>query len=496
MTVGKRSAGSGVISLLAAVFAITLLPPLSSANAAGGLTAILKALQHGNVYVSQSEIRAGHARSGDVSRLEAQASDAANQGLPEKFAILSSFPGNSAGAAHQLRTYLNFAGTLVMVGPHGIGVSSGTHLSQAEDQSVAQSVAASCLTTSYTSCALAAGQQALAKYKNDQSTTQRNAGIVWAVVLLILAVVIFGLVFFVWRRRNAMSGHLNELRTAAGNTLALADTAIQQIESEMQGKSMPAQVRAEYDRALAMRDQARQEIDRATTSPVLTQANQDAAQAVLALQGVMRQLGIQSELANPLEAPGRRCFYCGREDRPPYTAQTISDGKGNTMEIQVCSVDQQRLAQGRTPQVATVAYQGAQVPWWAVPNNPWYYSYGGPTWQYWLPFMIGMDVGGWYAGGWANPGWYGGGSDWDNDGGWNQAGGDPGGAAQAPQDAGGVDYGQWDNSSGGGWDNSGGGNAQDAGAGWSDTGGSGWDSGGGDSGGDWGGGGDSGGGWS
>jgi len=35
------------------------------------------------------------------------------------------------------------------------------------------------------------------------------------------------------------------------------------------------------------------------------------------------------------------------------------------------------------------------MPWWAVPSSPWYYSYGGPTWQYWLPFMVGMDVGSW-----------------------------------------------------------------------------------------------------
>ena len=40
------------------------------------------------------------------------------------------------------------------------------------------------------------------------------------------------------------------------------------------------------------------------------------------------------------------------------------------------------------------------LPWWAVPNNPWYISYGGPSWQYWLPFLVGMDVATWFGGGW------------------------------------------------------------------------------------------------
>jgi len=57
--------------------------------------------------------------------------------------------------------------------------------------------------------------------------------------------------------------------------------------------------------------------------------------------------------------------------------------------------DRQQIDAGRKPQIATVPYNGTQMPWWAVPSSPWYYSYGGPTWQYWLPFMVGMDVGSW-----------------------------------------------------------------------------------------------------
>ncbi|HEX6508116.1 MAG TPA: hypothetical protein VF221_10835, partial [Chloroflexota bacterium] len=210
-------------------------------------------------------------------------------------------------------------------------------------------------------------------------------------------------VWFFGRRRRESTGRLDELRTAASNTLSLADNAVNEIESS--GASLSPDVRAAYDRALALREGARTELERGATPAALTQANQDAAQAVLALQGVMRTSGIQSRLSNPLDLPTEhRCFYCGRTDRPPYVTRTIEDGKGNSMEIEVCSADMAELERGRTPQIQTAQYGGGNVPWWAVPNSPWYYSYGGPSWQYWLPFLIGVDVGGWFGSGWGGPG--------------------------------------------------------------------------------------------
>jgi hypothetical protein len=323
----------------------------------------------------------------------------------------------------------------------------------------------------------------VAQIKADKASSNQQSAIFWAVVLAIVALIILVLVFMTRRRLSAITGRRNDLYRAASNTLSLADNAVEEIESATAGRPMDSGIRGEYDAALALRDQARNELERARSPEMLTQANQDAAQAVLALQGVMRRLGINSPLANPLEAPGRRCFYCAHDDRPPYTQETIEDGRDNSMVVDVCRVCREQLAAGRRPQIATVNYGGATVPWWAMPGNPWYYSYGGPSWQNWLPFFAGLELGSWFGGGWGGgPGW--GFGDYD-DGGW--AGADAGSSvgADVPSDAGGVDFGSPADSSG--WDTSGWNAGGDSG-GWDN---SGWDSGG-DSGG-WDSGGDSGG---
>jgi hypothetical protein len=266
---------------------------------------------------------------------------------------------------------------------------------------------------------------------------------------------------------------LDDLRTAANNTLALADSAVGEIESELQGRSAPptADVQHQYDEALAERDRARTEAERSSTPGMLTQANQDAAQAVLGLQGVMRKLGVKSAMVNPYEISTRKCFYCAHEDRPPYTKQVIDDGRGNSLDVDVCSVCQARLARGQKPQVATVHYRGTEVPWWAQPDSAYYYSYGGPSWQNWIPFMVGMELGTWMDGGWRD---YGG-----HDGGWGAGDYASSVDSNTPSDAGGASL--------GGWADSG---SSSGSGGWSDSGG-GWDSGGSDSGGgDSGGGGD------
>jgi hypothetical protein len=291
-----------------------------------------------------------------------------------------------------------------------------------------------------------------------------------------------------------MSSRLGELREAASNTLSTADTAIQDIETS--GKTMEPGVRAEYDRALGLRDRARREVESASTQGALSQANQDAAQAVLALQGVMRSIGVTNPLVSSgLDLPGHRCFYCGRDDRPPYTERVIDDGRGNTMTVEVCAYDMAQLESGRTPQVATVQQGGTVVPWWANPSTPYYYAYGGPTWQYWLPFMIGMDVGGWFGGGGFGPGYgYGyGDSGWGGDAGWggDQSGSISGDTMDPSSDQGAGDFGGWAGGDPGAGDFSGGdfGSAVDFGGGSGDFSGGDFGGGGGDfgggGGGDW-----------
>lgn len=435
---------------------VVLLPaPLLAAG-----SDVISTLQQHDAYVSAKMIAAGRARAGDAGRLDAQARTAAAQGVPEKIAILSSYPSNYANAsqaADALRNTLSFSGVMVLVTPGQIALSSD-RLSRSEMTAIAVKASPRCSAQTYTACALFAGQQAVTKVRADNSASSRSSTILWLVVLAVIAgVALFA--FGLGRRRKASSSaELTDLRRAADNTLAQADEAVQRVEAALQGRrQLDVNTQVEFDRALALRETASNELKNGATAAMLVQANQDAAHAVLALQGVMRLAGIQVPSASPLESPMHRCFYCGHTDRPPYTARTITDDRGNNMQVEVCALDEERLQSGRRPEVATVQYNGAPVPWYAVPGNPWYYAYGGPTWQYWLPFMIGMDVGNWFGGGW-NAGW-GGGDAWNAGpaGGWDNGwSGDPG--AAVPSDAGQADFGGgWDSGSGsdGGWDSGG-----------------------------------------
>lgn len=486
--VSRRRPPNRLMTALAAALCLLLLGGILAAPVlADSNTTVLRALSAGDAYVTNTPPSSAHIAPGDQQRLQRQADLAHSRGADEKFALLSHYPStyhSPAAAASALRHFLDFSGVLVLVSPAGIALSSD-QLSTSEDTAIADAARPQCLTQSWTACALFAGQRALTQVRADKNAAFRGATIFWLVLLAVIAAlfVIAGLV--IRGRRKRLASNTDDLRRAATNTLALADTAVQEIEAS--GTKMSAEVRTEYDRALGLRSRARTEIDRAATDQALGQANEDAAQAVLALQGVLRKLGIQTALTNPIDLPEHRCFYCGRTDRPPYVTRTIDDGRGNSMEVEICAVDQQRLQQGQTPQIATVAHGGTPMPWWAVPGNPWYYAYGGPSWQYWLPFMVGMDVGGWFGGGYGYGfGGYGYG-DFDGGQGYIDPGGqyDPGFGQQAPTDAGGAGFGGWGDP----------GNAGDAGGadfgGWGDGGGSDF---GGDSGGsDWSGG--DGGGW-
>lgn len=462
-----RAAGCTLLLALFLSGPLRTVPALADTNAQ-----VAAALTSNDVYISKAMPPSAHVTAGDSQRLMNATRAAVDSGVPEKIALISHFPSNYTDtytAAQGLRQYLDFAGALVLVSPQGIGISSDT-LTLNEIQSIERKARPLCL-TSYAQCAVYAAQMAANQTKADKSAANKSAATFWLVLLAVLGVIIAVAVFVFRRRQSGTASNLGDLRSAASQTLSLADSAVEEIEAAR--VPILPDVRSDYDRALALRDRAKVELEKADSAPALTQANQDAATAVLALQGVMKSLGIQGVLSNPLETPvGHRCFYCGRTDRPPYVTRTIDDGKGNTMQIEVCSVDLARLEQGRTPQIQTVQYNGTMMPWWAVPNNPYYYSYGGPTWQYWLPFMIGMDVGGWYGGGWG--GGYGVG-DYDMGGGYSDAEvqGPDGGTVNPNTDLGAGDFGGW----GGGSDAS----AGDAGGWGGDAGGAG-DWGGGDSG--------------
>lgn len=440
-------------------------------------------LDKANAFISTKFIAAHHASRGDVARLEGVARQEAGQGIPEKFALIETYPNyysSLADAAHAVRSSLGFSGVLILVAPHALAISSD-RLSRGEETTIAQNAWARCQPNHYVGCAVFAGEQAAQQALTDHQNAGRTSSFLWVVILAILG----GLAFLIMRRarrRGAPAGSsLADLRNAAEATLAESDAAVNAIESSTQGgTTLTPQARAEYQRALGLRDTARQELAPGVAAPVLIQANDDAAQAVLGLQGVMRAAGIETPITNSLESAGHRCFYCSRTDRPPYTKRTIRDARGNEMDIEVCSADERRLEAGEQPQVQSISYGGARVPWYAVPGNPWYYAYGGPTWQYWLPLAVGMDLGSIMGGGWGmGPmGGYGG---FDTFGMGAGQGIDTGSGQtmDMPPDAAEAGWGGAD--AGSGWDT----------GGWSDSGGGGWDSGGGDfsggdSGGNWG----------
>jgi hypothetical protein len=390
----------GVV-LLAALAAVGL---ASSARADEAADAY-NTLQTSSVYIAPGLQSSGHVRAGDASALQAQATASASAGAPEKFALLTTLPkrlgatsGATQRAADTLRQEVSLAGgVLVLVWPHGIGVSSDT-LSTGQIESIERVAAPICHAAGYGACALAAGRAAESQVRSDRATTQHDALVFWSIVLLIIAALVG---YFVWRAarlRRKIAGGLDELRAAAGNTLAMIDTVVQAIAPS--AASMSPEMRQEYDRALALRDRARRACEGATTQAALIQANSDAAQSMLLLQGVTRAIDITAlpalqavDLADP------RCLYCGLSDRPPYSERTIGDGQGNRLQVEVCAVCMGQLQAGRTPQMATARNDGLVMPWWAVPSSPNYSMYGGPSWQYWLPFLIGIDVGGWFGGG-------------------------------------------------------------------------------------------------
>jgi hypothetical protein len=378
---------------------------LSSSARADEAADAYNTLQTSSVYIAPGLQSAGHVRAGDASALQAQATASAGGGAPEKFALLTTLPkrlGTTSGAtqraADTLRQEVPLAGgVLVLIWPHGIGVSSGT-LSRGQIESIERVAAPICHAAGYGACALAAGKAAESQVRSDQATTQRDALVFWSIVLLIIAALVG---YFVWRAarlRRKIAGGLEELRSAAGNTLATIDTVVRTIEPS--AAPMAPEVRQEYDRALALRDRARCACEGVTTQAALIQANNDAALSMLLLQGVTRALDITA-LSSPqaVDPADPRCLYCGLSDRPPYSERTIGDGQGNSLRVEVCAVCMGQLQAGRTPQMATARFDGLVMPWWAVPSSPNYSMYGGPSWQYWLPFLIGIDVGGWFGGG-------------------------------------------------------------------------------------------------
>ncbi len=354
------------------------------------------------MYISPAVGLQGNIVSGDSQKLQTQVSSASNAGVPEKFAILKTVPhrfypllGASNRAADALRTTTGLSdGVLILIWPHGIGVSS-SRLSSNDIRNIEAHAQPICAGLGYSQCAITAGLEAESLAKSRDDANNRKAALFWLGVLIVIGGVV---AFFVWRaRRNRVPppAHLEEMRRAAQATLAIADTALADSENSM--PDLTEELAALYDRAERLFELARVQTAESTTEAGLREANQNGAEAALLAARVLRSKALDRSESGANGAVSDRCLYCARDDRPPYSERVIDDSRGNQMLAQVCSHCLELLQQGRTPDVETVVHDGLRLPWWAEPGNAYFEAYEGSSWQYWLPLLVGMDAGTWFA---------------------------------------------------------------------------------------------------
>ena len=119
---------------------------------------IIRALRSHNAYVSPALIQAHHAAPGDVRRLDLVARSAWAKGVPEKFLLVKTYPASysdAAATAHSVRTALRFSGTLILVSEQGMAIASN-QLTPRERISILKTVESTCVTSSFTDCAIKA----------------------------------------------------------------------------------------------------------------------------------------------------------------------------------------------------------------------------------------------------------------------------------------------------------------------------------------------------
>lgn len=234
-----------------------------------------------------------------------------------------------------------------------------------------------------------------------KTPSAHDAAVFWLVVLSAVCAVIVALVWVLSKRRGVLIVRLDGLRQAGRDTLAVAEGAAMAIAPMLNSnKPIAAEIRSEYDRAITLLDRAGAALDSGVAIETLSRSNQEAAQAAMLLSTVLRKLNIDTPMANPPDVPFSCCFYCSLQDPAPNIEKVVVDADGNRISVLICSACQAQLNRGRTPRIATISLGDMVVPWFAVPGQPWYYVYSGFAWQHWLPFIIGIDAGTWFTGGW------------------------------------------------------------------------------------------------
>ena len=346
-----------------------------------------------DVFVTHQALPSGALRGGARGPLQRQVDAAGRQQVPEKFAIVRSYPSNfhsPAQAAEGLRNFLDFSGVLVLVSPEGIGVASDM-LSSAELSALTRQASPHCR-SDYVACALFAAQTAAVQVRHSKNSAFHQAALFWLAFLIGFGLVVAVLLTAAARRRALHGGRGRELRDAAIESVTLADASLFRLHDDRDNLS--PELAAGVQEARQWRDRAARSLDEGGTAQ-LVQANESAAKALVILHDVLRQTNTPSPLVVGDGPQDTRCVYCGRDDRPPYADRTVEDGKGHSLKLSICAHCATLLERGATPAVATGLHADLVLPWWAILGNRYYEAYGGFAWQYWIPYLVGLDVLGW-----------------------------------------------------------------------------------------------------
>lgn len=204
---------SGTWRAVLAVMALLIAIP-SAALADNNIT-VLNKLNNDNVYIAPAVRAAGHAARGDAAKIQRTVDQAGKHGVPVKVALVMQYPSTikspEDGADH-LRGFLDFSGVLVLVTPHGVGVSSD-YFGAAYARKLERQAAPLCA-SSYTACAVEAVQASVPKVQAEQSAANRNVAIFWAVAVIVFGALVAVLVLAARRRQDQI---VAESRVRAGD---------------------------------------------------------------------------------------------------------------------------------------------------------------------------------------------------------------------------------------------------------------------------------------
>ena len=407
-------------------------PGFAAASQAGDV------LRHGDVYAAPGS----PASASGVTGLQDAASSLRRSGFPTKFAVLAARPAEgSPAAARALRQEIGFDGTLLVMAPGTLGVSS-SRISQTAIQQ-AYTAALPTLRADLVGGAIAVARQLASQSTSSRSGSSKKTSAAGAVVtLLVLVALVGGIAFLVVRsRRRQAAQNLEDRRAALEPLVDGLATQITEIGPEVEvGGPAAASARPDYDAALTAYGDARDALPRAADEGAVNLAAlklenglRAAARARAAIDG------------RPPPAPDAPlleglCTFDPKHGRAVTTA-AVTGPSGRLEEVPVCGECRDRLAAGSTPDVRMVPVGGRPVPYFAGMSPLGGGSGLGP--------LIGAGVGGFLLAELLEPGpAYG--SGWGGSGGWGQSGvwgGDD-------DDSGGGDFG-WgggsdDDASGGG----------------------------------------------